>query len=578
SVTGRLYKGNDTDLSGYPDWDGKWSSNEFGPNRYDSLWTKKFSQKDYDDYKKKDPTGKYFAVNADSTKIIPTPAAIKRADSLDQANYKKGYNGQSTAFTDPVKDYSVAAKLQFGDFKLGLQYQYWSEGVSSDYVDRFYASNGNLTHWGARQTYFYARYDRNLSERLNFTSFSYYRSSDFGDEAHTTQYFGYANANLSFSDFLSGTAPNFRTNYFSQQSEQFRTDNRVNYVLSEKIDINLGVEVRKGLFQGDYVRSAVEDPISSGTAAAGIKGGNYYSVFDAAVYTQVSYQDRPRKINLSAGGRMDHNRINDKFGYGTVFNPRFSAVYYPGKFIFKGIYSEAFLDASIFNKFSTSAIRLLNSPNLTPERVKNFEFSARVTPFGKNYIQISYYNARYSNILATVAGVVYDTLGNKTTQFQAVGKSRIQGLQAAAEYFITNNLSVFGNATYTNPKSLVAGKWIRISDISDFSANLGTNLRLLNNKLNINLRANIVGDKPAGKNTTVSAGIYSENQGYTVFNGAVSFAFNKMITLQCAADNITDLSYYSPGVRASGGVQPPRVPQPGRVVFLKLIANIGNAL
>ncbi|RYE21938.1 MAG: TonB-dependent receptor, partial [Sphingobacteriales bacterium] len=448
SVTGRLYKGNDTDLSGYSDWDGKWTANDFAPHRYDSLWTKKFSQKDYDDYKKKDPTGKYFTLNADGSKIIPTPAAIARADSLDQANYKKGVNGQSTAFTDPVKDYSVAAKLQFGDFKIGLQYQAWSEGVSPDYVDKFFASSADLTRWGARQTYFYARYDRNLSERLNFTSFTYYRSSDFGNDTHTTQYFGYANANLSFSDFLSGTAPNFRTTYFSQQSEQFRTDNRVNYVISEKIDVNFGVELRKGLFQGDYIRSATEDPITTGTAVAGIKGGNYYSVFDAAAYTQVSYQDRPRKLNLSVGGRMDHNRINGKFGYGTVFNPRFSAVYYPGKFIFKGIYSEAFLDASIFNKFSTSAIRLLNNPTLEPERVKNFELSARFTPSGKNYIQVSYYNARYSNILAQVNGVLFDTLGTRTAQFQAIGQSRIQGVQAAAEYFITNSFSLFGNATY----------------------------------------------------------------------------------------------------------------------------------
>ncbi|RYD95290.1 MAG: TonB-dependent receptor, partial [Sphingobacteriales bacterium] len=253
-------------------------------------------------------------------------------------------------------------------------------------------------------------------------------------------------------------------------------------------------------------------------------------------------------------------------------------VYYPGKFIFKGIYSEAFLDASIFNKFSTSAIRLLNNPNLTPERVKNVEFSARFTPFSKSYIQVSYYNAHYSNILAQVNGVLFDTLGTRTAQFQAIGKSRIQGVQLAAEYFITGNFSVFGNATYTNPQSLVADKWTRISDISDLSANLGTNLRLLNNKLNLNLRANIVGDKPAGKNTTISGSPFSENQGYTVFNGAISYAVTKMFTLQCAVDNITNLDYYSPGVRSSSGIQPSRVPQPGRIVFLKLIANIGNAL
>ncbi|RYZ98007.1 MAG: TonB-dependent receptor, partial [Sphingobacteriaceae bacterium] len=111
-----------------------------------------------------------------------------------------------------------------------------------------------------------------------------------------------------------------------------------------------------------------------------------------------------------------------------------------------------------------------------------------------------------------------------------------------------------------------------------FSANLGGNLRLLNNKLNLNLRANIVGDKPAGKTTTISGSIYSENQGYTVFNGAISYAVTKMFTVQCAADNITNLEYYNPGIRSSSGIQPGRVPQAGRIIFLKLIANVGNAL
>ncbi|OKS86814.1 TonB-dependent receptor plug domain-containing protein [Mucilaginibacter polytrichastri] len=577
SVTGRLYHADDTDLSSYPDWDSKWTASEFGPNRYQNVFTQPYSQKTADLYKTYDPTGKYYTVNNAGTQIVPTAAAISRADSLDQANYKKGYNGISTAFSDPVRDGFISAKLQMGDFKIGLEYQRWSEGASPDYNDKYYAVSSALTNWEVRQKFLYVRYDRNLSERLSFSDFTYFRTSDFGQNSVTTRYYGYANAGLGFQDFLAGTTPYFKSNYFSEQSQQFRTENRVNYVINEKTDINLGVELRNGLFQGDYVNSAVADPINTGVTAAGIKGGNYYSIFDAGVYGQASYQDRPRKLNLSAGGRMDHNQINGKYGYGTVFNPRLSAVYYPGKFVFKAIYSEAFLDASVYNKFATSSARLVNNPTLTPERVKNLEFTARFTPFVKSYIEVAYYNARYSNILGTVN---VDTLGVKTTQYQAIGKSHIQGVQVTAEHYITSHISLYANCTFTDPKSQVTtngeSKLVRIGDISSFSSNAGVNWRTLHDKLNLNLRANFVGDKPVGVNTTISGSPYTETPGYTLLSGAASYAITKMLTFQCSSTNIGNILYYSPGVRAASGVQSSRVPQPGRIVFLKLIANLGN--
>jgi outer membrane receptor for ferrienterochelin and colicins len=94
--------------------------------------------------------------------------------------------------------------------------------------------------------------------------------------------------------------------------------------------------------------------------------------------------------------------------------------------------------------------------------------------------------------------------------------------------------------------------------------------------MDVNLRANFVGDKPVGVNTTISGSPYTETAGYTLFNGAVSYAINKKVTVQFVSNNITNIFYYSPGVRAASGVQSSRVPQPGRTVFAKMIFNIGN--
>lgn len=577
AVTGRAYQSDEHDLSSFGDWDNKWSADEFGPNRYQNILTQDYTAAREAAYLANDPGRRYFTVNADKTKILPTAAAIFRADSLDQANYRKGYNGIGTQYSDEAKNYYLSAKLRVGDFKFGLEYQKWSEGVAPIYIDKYYAVSKELTHWEVRQQYFYVRYDKSLSERISFSNFSYFRTSDFGKESVVTRFYGFANAGIAFQDLISGRNPYFLPTYFSQQSKQFRSETKMNYVINEKMDFNLGVELRNGLLQGDYVNSTTEDPITTGTSANGIKGGNYYSIMDLGVYGQLSYQDRARKLNISAAGRMDNNKINSIYGYGTVFNPRLSVVYYPGKFIFKSIYSEAFLDASVYNKFATSSARLVNNPLLEPERVKNLELSARFTPFNQTYFEVAYFNASYSNTLGTVN---IDTLGVRTTQFRAIGKSHIQGIQFAGETKLFEKLSLFANFSVLDPTRISAGasgsQRVRIGDISNFSVNAGVNAKFIKDKLNLNLRANFVGDKPTGANTSISGSPFSETPGYTLIHSAVSYNLNKMFMLQLITNNLFDLDYVSPGVRAASGVQSSRIPQPGRTLTARIVANIGK--
>jgi len=45
---------------------------------------------------------------------------------------------------------------------------------------------------------------------------------------------------------------------------------------------------------------------------------------------------------------------------------------------------------------------------------------------------------------------------------------------------------------------------------------------------------------------------------------------------QIITNNLSDLEYVTPGVRAASGVQSSRIPQPGRTMTVRIIANLGK--
>src|SRR5690606_14898424 len=126
----------------------------------------------------------------------------------------------------------------------------------------------------------------------------------------------------------------------------------------------------------------------------------------------------------------------------------------------------------------TSSARLVNNPSLEPERVKNVEVSARFSPFSQSFLELAYFNAAYSNTLGTVN---IDTMGIRTTQFRAIGKSHIQGIQLAGETKVLETVSLFANFSLIDPTRISAGgsgnDRVRIGDISDFSFNAGLNAK-----------------------------------------------------------------------------------------------------
>lgn len=573
SVTGKLFHTDEFDLSSYSNWDGQVN---FDTATYRHRFTQPYNATLAAQYQALDPTNRYFTT--DGTTIYPTTAAITRADSFDRAVYRTATNG-ANRYGNPKKEFYVSSQLQFGDFKLGFQYWNRNEGTASDYTDHFAAINNQFSNWEVRQYFVNARYSKNISDKLVLSSFSYFKSSEFAPNTYTTRYLSYGFGDLSFLNLLNSTAPSFATTYYSQHANQFRSELTANYSINDLFDMVAGVEFRNGILQGDYVKGSIYPAAVYGTTPDSLAGGNNYATYTYGAFSQLNYHNAKKRLNINVGGRFDYNRFRETQGYGSVFNPRLAVIWYPSNFIFKAIYSEAFLDASSFNKFSTSATRLLNNPTLEPEKVRNIEVTAR---YGNrtSYVEIAAYRAYYNNILQTA--IVTLPSGGTTSQFQASGEARIQGIQLAAQATINRYLTATANFSITDPKSVVSAgdgsdSLVRFGDISKYSFNAAVNARLLRDRINLNLRTNIVGDKPTGSGTTITSNPNNKINGFALLHGTVTVGVIKQLQLQFTCNNILNTAYNSPGIRAADGQQfAAEVPQPERNYHVRLLFDFVN--
>jgi len=566
SVTGRVYLSDGINQSSQPYWDGVPT---YSNGAYTSKMSMPYSQDSAVKY-----VGKYFQVNSDSTKIIPTSAGVARADSLDKAYYKTALKNAGI-FNDPISDFYISAKLAVSNFKFGFQYWNKNEGAAGDYVDNYASPNSAYTNWQVREYFIYANYVKKVSEHLTLSSLNYYRNCDFGNNSRVAVFEGFGNGGVGDNAFLTGSATPYynRINYF-ENSNEFRSELKGQYVINDKFDVVVGTEFTTGIIQANYITSAQSPAIYYGEVGE-TPGGNSIVEYTTSGYATASYKDVAHHINVDLGLRGDNNEFREQDGYGTVFNPRVDVIYYPGKFIFKAIYSTAFLDASDQNKFSTSSSRIAN-PTLAPEGVKNYELSGRYK-FGKrNYVEIAAYRAHYTNSLAVVDTIIAGALKN---QYQDIGESLVYGAQMASEIFIGKNISIYANMTYTDPESIFKNtkgvdSTVRTGDIATYSANAGVNIPFLK-KLNLNARVNIVGNKPTGIGTSIASNPNTDVPGYTLLNATLGYRVVKNILLQVGCNNIFNTAYYSPGVRtADGGVYAPIVLQPSRTFMTRIIVDL----
>jgi outer membrane receptor protein involved in Fe transport len=463
-----------------------------------------------------------------------------------------------------------------GDLILDLHIEDRDEGATPDYVDKFFSVNSLFTNWQARQQFISSRYSKKLGDKWFFYNTAYYRISDFGVKSRLTTFNGYAQDRRELIDFFNPSRINpewTRVSYF-QQCKQFRDEFRAQYTINDHFDLLVGLEIRNGIFQSNYLTTSISDNAMFNGTVQSNPGGNNPAMFEGGGFGSLTYSNTARKININVGGRYDYTWVNEdtKVSYGK-FNPRLSAVFYPGNWVFKLIYSEAMFAFPSFVRFSSSVSRI-PPDNLAPETVKNIEFNVtHVLKGGKFTTEWVGYKSTYADMLITNKVKGLDQYGNwpNTT-------NEVMGAQMNTQWkvnrfidFNTNatvNHSVFLTPSSTNPDEITT---LKTAQISDFTLYAGFGTKFLKDKIYFYISSNVVGNKYTGKGTSLANSTQLITiPGYQLINAALKVDIFQNITFQVIGRNLLNHYYAAPGIRSASGSQSSLVPQPGRNIHLAL--------
>jgi len=563
SLTGRMFRSNERDLSGFADWDFLPHDAEFykdklavdGLDAEGRLRAERFLA-DNELPLEHD----FYTVTVDqdgrASAIELTDLGAQTAANLDRVALNSEVNGKPIKYTNSTDDWFLHGKLRLGDLNFGAQVWRREEGTIGWFPDDREGSSDNGAVWIPRHAFFYIKYDKSINDNLQLTLFNRFKSHTMDEENKILIFRSYAGEGRhDLADLANSTQADWAVIYFSRISKELRSELKALYSPNERFSLVSGLELRNGLIQVNYVTSFQQQhPTETGVPSAvqGLNGDNHHNQLDLGVYSQASYK-ATEQIKLTLGGRLDNNQVRETEGYGTVFNSRAAVVYTPSDFVFKAIYSEAFKAASNWVKFSTSPSRQLSNPDLDPEKVRNVDLNLGWRMRQGIALDLVGYWAQYSDIVGT-AQVVLN--GAETTQNQAQGKLRIRGIQMNGTWDF-KEYRLFGNYTFTDPVIFEDAQGrsldVRMGDIARHRVNLGVNA-LFREKINLNLRLNRVGKRQTGPGTSVESNPFSVIEAYTVVNGTLSYdGLAPGLGVQLIIHNLFDQRYFHPGVRSADG-------------------------
>lgn len=501
--------------------------------------------------------------NADS--IVLSAAGINAAKGLDKTAYTKSINGVPVGYANPSNLWLVNGKINVGGFSISVQHMFKKEAAGALYTDLNQAINN--VYWIPERSFIAIKYERKLSNKLQFSALSNYRMHGINNDTRVASVTNYARGLLRIRDLVKDSMPAWNTTYFFQNNKQFRTEIKFLYTPSQNLYIVSGIEYRNSQLQGNYLNTTnILTPEEAGVFSGSALGGNQFNIRDIGVYTQANYKFA-KYFGITGGLRVDNNTIRENGGFGTEFSPRLVIDYAKNDYVFKAIYSRGIVNISNFTKFATAGNRIPN-PNLGTESIKNYEFSAskKITKFFTADVTF------YESIIKDVVGV--RTFANGSSQNQNLGEFKIFGIQSNV-LFIKKDLTLVANYTYTKPKQTKddTGKDadLVVADIANHHLNFIANYLFIK-KLNINFRVNYVGSKQAGTGTSVPANPEKNFPAYTIANATIGWVnILPGTTLQLVCNNLLDKNYFNPAGRAADGINTPSsLLQPGRNFFIKL--------
>ena len=595
TVTARIHTSDEYDRSGYSDFDFDYGLNEL--TSYQALrmtYNSAIGSEHYTTQVDSDGDGAIDYVQYNAEGAILARNLDNLGYNFDQPNGKIKYSNES------INKY-VQAKIYYGDFTLGVQHWSNEEGLAW-FNDLYFSGTNNGTKWQPTQNTAYLKYDKNISSKLNITNIASYKFHELGKNTGLssvpTLYYqaengttGLSNSNYSALEssayldmnYLNGSSavskyateasllghsalPNWNYRRYILSSNQTRNELKVTYN-GDLLKVVTGLEGRYSEVQENYTFNDDDTAIE-------------HNIIDVGFYAQGNYTYR--KLKAVIGGRVDYNRIDDDGGFGFVFNPRFALVYPIKKFVIKGIYSEAFKDATNFDKYSISAgSRDIPNPTLPPEKVNTTEFSilwdnsTELKNKFKVFAELSAFSSKFSGAIQTVQTA-------SGLQNQDVGSLEIKGGQ-----FRTNlsysNLDLELNYTYTDPFSIAydsdANSFsdpVRVGDIATHKGNVILNWKFKTRDaensavFNWNNRLNISEARKTGAGTTVSGNPYDSIKGFSILNSYLSFETKAGLIFGIGINNALDTEWFVPGARTASGIVASRVPQQKRNYFFRI--------
>jgi outer membrane receptor protein involved in Fe transport len=580
SLSGRTFWSDEHDLSEYPehDYQPMSLSNELSDQYHQNLdITDSTDVTNFISTHQTNSNLYYFDTSA--YQIILTNTGIQTALDYDNDVLNK------VSFSDGTQTFALNFKLKIYNFTLGWYYWQKAEGPGAQYDDTKYLGYAQGQAWQPIHHFMYLKYDKDISDKITFSNFLRFKTHYLNKNNRIVTYGkNYLSGRLSLDDLISGNIPTWDSVYLFYKASQLRNETKFFYKPFSWLNNITGIEARLSSIQGDYYLSFDGNAQETGFALTNIDGGNQFFSKDIGVYSQNSLS-LIKNLKLILAVRYDFNRVRTTQGYGSVWNGRVALVYSPKSFIFKIFNSSAFKDATNREKYSTApGKRELPNPDLQPEMVNNYEFSIAKKFNENNIIEITSYRAYYSNIIQEVR--VQRNDGTYTNQNQAVGKAIITGINAFANWNI-KDFNFYANYTYTLPYTIdpqnsdgspvtdSLGNEIsklRISDIASHRANFGFNYNF-KKIANINVRANYVGQRITGTNTTVSTNTSTFNP-YFLLNSTINFSIPKTgITIEFTCFNILNTKYYEPGLDQAISPLAPMLIQNDRNLYLSIFYN-----
>lgn len=565
TLTSRFFSSDEPDRSEFDDFDYKYTPASIAA---------------YEDLRMNiDPTvaeNDFVNINTTENYAYYTPLGALRAQQLDSLGFANDNSNKDIAYSNKTLDRYVLAKLMYNNFTLGFQYWNREEGLAW-FNDKVFAGTDNGSKWNPTQKSYYLKYDKNISDSWNITNLALYKDHKLGkstglailpasylSRGKNTTVNGSPVFGSGYRDVVSETVPQWRLLKPALSSRQLRDELKITY-LSSNFNLISGMEARYTEVQEDYAyteNSLASIPI--------------HYIMDVGLYSQGNYSRKD--IKLVFGGRLDYNRIDENGGYGVVFNPRLALVYSPKNWVFKGIYSEAFKDATNFDKYSVlPGTRDVPNPTLQPEKVKNSEVSVSwdntlTKKKGMTiFLGASAHYTNYSGAVETARNV------DGNLQNLDIGALKVLGGQFNSFLGFNENIKLNLNYTYTAPYKIGENNMdVRIGDIATHKGNLILNWKFskIQNsnryRFNWNNRLNMSGERPTGENTSVATNPISSVAPFVILNSYFSYSNKFGLTFGLGINNALDADWMVPGAREAAGRYASTVPQPGRNYFLNL--------